>query len=235
MYLQNFADHYHACCLHSSAFFDAGVRSAWLTRGMSQLLSPFRILLERIVGRSRVYSVYGYDPAQGSGRRDDAIEVFNNASPPPAAVQVLLRRHAGILGAGLMRRRMVKHGAVLLSIVRGNDMLGYGWIQTWRPLLREFGWLAGTNARCLGPYWTHPQHRGKGVYGRLLLHSLAECRDRGWNDVYIWAEADNASSIRGIEKAGFRPLGRHRVTLGWFCLSCHHVPLSAPIDADSMR
>ncbi len=88
--------------------------------------SPFRIHNERIVGRSRVYCVYGYDPAQGSGRRDDAIEVFDNASPPSVTVRMLLRRNAGVLGAAWMRRRMVKYGAVLLVMVRGNGMESTG-------------------------------------------------------------------------------------------------------------
>ena len=109
-----------------------------------------------------------------------------------------------------MFRRLRRDLAVFVALVEAGEMVGTGWIQRWEPMRREFWWLA-EDAVALGPYWTHPAHRGRGVYGRLLARSLAECRQRGWNEVYIWAGRENASSIRGIEKAGFRSLGAHRV------------------------
>jgi L-amino acid N-acyltransferase YncA len=177
--------------------------------------------------------VYTTDAKQQPAQCSDDVVAYDQASPPPMAVRRSLRRCAGHLGAGLMLGRLRRHGAVLLCRIDGDVMLGYGWIQTWKPLRREFGWLAGAGAVCLGPYWTNPLHRGKGIYGGLLSHSLAECRRRGWRHVYIWAEAHNAASVRGIEKAGFRSLGRHRVTMRWFGLRCRHEPLTRETAADS--
>jgi L-amino acid N-acyltransferase YncA len=129
-------------------------------------------------------------------------------------------------------RRLRRHGAVLLLLRDRNDLAAYGWLQAWAPLRYEFWWLAD-DAICLGPYWTHPQQRGRGLYGRLLSHSVAECRRRFPRDlpIYIWAESSNAASIRGIEKAGFRSVGLHRVSIGAGGLIRRHESLSQPLDA----
>lgn len=170
-----------------------------------------RLLLERVVSCSRTYRVYTKTAAQRRGTRDDQVRIYDAASPPPATVRARYAACVGRLSAWLMFRRLRRHGAVMLALVGDDGLIAYGWIQTWKPLRRQLWWLAD-DAICLGPYWTHPDHRGRGIYGRLLDHSLDECDRRGFDEVYVWADHDNRSSLRAIEKAGFQPVGTYRVT-----------------------
>ena len=49
--------------------------------------------------------------------------------------------------------------------------------------------------------------RGKGIYPAALAHALRDLKARGARAAYIRVHRANTPSIRGIEKAGFSPLG----------------------------
>jgi len=185
------------------------------------LARTLRLICERIAVRRRTYCIYVATPEQPAHIGDERIEVFEHDRPPPADVRRLLGRYMGRLGAGLMLRRLRRVGGLLLIIVEGGDLLAYGWIQEWRAVRREFGWLAD-DGLCLGPYWTHPSARGQGVYRRMLARSLLECHRRYDKGLYIWARQSNAASLAGIEKAGFRPLGTYHVATYAFGLVRAH-------------
>lgn len=164
----------------------------------------------RFVAARRDYCVFTADGTLSVAGDTSAIQVFDREHPPPKELVRCYRERIGARGAWWMFRRLRRSEAVFLALREAGDLAGMGWVQSWKPLRREFWWLA-EDAVALGPYWTHPAWRGRGIYGRLLARSLAECRRRGWDEIYIWADKGNASSIRGIEKAGFRALGTHRV------------------------
>ena len=94
----------------------------------------------------------------------------------------------------------------------GRRVDAYGWIQDWSLFRRRYGAIAARGTM-LGFYWTSPAMRGRGLRGRLLAHSLAVCsKDR---PIVICVSPDNPASRRGIEKAGFAPLGEWEGTT-WF-------------------
>lgn len=186
--------------------------------------SIVRLLFERSVSRSRVYRVYRTGSSQGHGRRDDQVSVYDADSPPLPCVRSKYLHYVGRLRAAPTLWRLRHTRAVMLAMMDGGTMIGYGWLQAMHDLRREFWWLR-SHGTCLGPYWTHPEHRGRGIYGRLLAHSLFECHNRAWSDLFIWAEQSNRSSIRGIERAGFVPLGAHRVITRLFGLIRRHETL----------
>lgn len=171
-----------------------------------------RRIRERLFLRRREYRVFSADANQSIAGDTASVEVYDMEHPPPDQLRKMYRAQITVVGTWLMFHRLRKGDAVLLVLREQDTLIGFGWIQRWKPLRREFWWLAD-RAVGLGPYWTHPSHRGRGVYGRLLARSLDECRRRQWDEIYIWAARTNRSSIRGIEKAGFRPLGTHRVSL----------------------
>jgi predicted acetyltransferase len=53
----------------------------------------------------------------------------------------------------------------------------------------------------IGPCWTHPDFRGQGLYP-YLLRKIIDDNKNGVDQFYIFAEYNNASSHRGIVKAG---------------------------------
>jgi GNAT superfamily N-acetyltransferase len=62
---------------------------------------------------------------------------------------------------------------------------------------------------CVGIFdcFTMPSHRGKGIYTDTLIRLTGEIHSKGATAL-IAVDPDNIPSIRGIEKAGFRPLYR---------------------------
>lgn len=62
----------------------------------------------------------------------------------------------------------------------------------------------------IGPCFTFPQYRGQGIYPYMLKYIIEHlCIETGTqnNAIYMIVNSENASSIRGIEKAGFVPCG----------------------------
>lgn len=54
----------------------------------------------------------------------------------------------------------------------------------------------------IGPCYTYPEFRGKGIYPKVLTKI---CQKRGGDSIsfYMIVDENNLSSIKGIEKAGF--------------------------------
>jgi len=55
----------------------------------------------------------------------------------------------------------------------------------------------------IGPCYTYPDQRGKGIYPYVLLCICEELRKRGFNRALIDTKKSHTASIKGIEKAGF--------------------------------
>jgi RimJ/RimL family protein N-acetyltransferase len=58
---------------------------------------------------------------------------------------------------------------------------------------------------------TFPEFRGRGLYPAALHAIQAYLKKRGFHRCFICVKSDNAASIRGIEKAGFRRVGMTRL------------------------
>lgn len=72
--------------------------------------------------------------------------------------------------------------------------------------------LLGKTGPAIGDCVTHEQYRGRSIYpfviGKMAVDALAS----GVGEVFIVVGTDNVSSIRGIEKAGFKKLARIATT-----------------------
>jgi hypothetical protein len=97
----------------------------------------------------------------------------------------------------------------------GVTIQAYGWIQSWGPFKRRFR-VFGEDGWVLGPYWTAPECRRRGLYGRLLQHSLHLLPAD--TTALIYASPDNTASRRGITSAGFEPLGEWVISMWLGCL-----------------
>jgi RimJ/RimL family protein N-acetyltransferase len=65
----------------------------------------------------------------------------------------------------------------------------------------------GPNDLQIGDTWTHPDYRGKGLATFALRHLIRVGRNPGRTFWYV-VDEENASSIRVVEKTGFRKIGR---------------------------
>ncbi len=109
----------------------------------------------------------------------------------------------------LFYRLRLSH-AILLSVYKGTEIISYGWVQTWHPFKRKFGWMF-KEATMLGPYWTNNLYRGKGYYGQLLKQSI-QIADKSY-PLFIYTTPENISSQKGIEKLGFQNMGIYKINL----------------------
>lgn len=65
--------------------------------------------------------------------------------------------------------------------------------------------LIGKKGSTIGDCYTHPNYRGQSIYP-FVIHSIAKevLLDAKKTAVFMIVNQDNLSSIKGIEKAGFR-------------------------------
>ncbi|MBT8379750.1 MAG: hypothetical protein KJN64_11000 [Ignavibacteria bacterium] len=113
--------------------------------------------------------------------------------------------------------RIKSRQAFLLCLIEKNELVAYGYIQSWYAFNKKFGWLT-KNGTMLGPYWTSEKMRGKGIYGRLLNHSIAISKNL---PLVIYTNPQNLSSKRGIEKTGFNFVGIYRIRILFRILQWH--------------
>ena len=60
----------------------------------------------------------------------------------------------------------------------------------------------------IGPCWTREDHRGQGLYGKMLLHIARDViSNNKSSNVYVLVREANIESTRGIEKVNFMKIG----------------------------
>lgn len=194
----------------------AGQELDWFHVEMMNIWEGVKLVSGVAVRRKMTGVFYIYcGQRQGGGRKDKEVRCYDASHPLPLDILRQLKCATTWTGLCVMRRRLKRGHARLLCLLRGGRLCAYGWVQQWGPFRRRLGWLT-LDAVMLGPYWTAPSERGKGLYGRLLAHSIAVCPERDRKPLLIFARPGNWASLRGIEKAGFLRLGVYEVT-SWLC------------------
>lgn len=159
-------------------------------------------MLKRLIHQRRQCLFYAYDANQGAGTPDEHVEVYESWAAIPVDWRKTIVPSRWL---DPMYFRLCRGAAKLLCYSGdGRALDAYGWVQDWKPFRRMFHELA-SEGTMLGPFRTSPPARGRGIYGRLLGHSLSLCPTE--RPILIYTAPENIASQRGIEKAGFRPLG----------------------------
>ncbi|GAB4430119.1 MAG: hypothetical protein OHK0015_14830 [Chloroflexi bacterium OHK40] len=89
----------------------------------------------------------------------------------------------------------------------GSSSVAYGWVAEAEAEIGELqlAFTLPTGTRYLWDFATLPEWRGQGLYPRLLQAIMtAERASRFW----IAHAPENSPSAQGIQRAGFRPVGR---------------------------
>ncbi len=161
-------------------------------------------IFKKTIYEKKTLFLYEYDPVkQGDGQFDPEVKVFTEFNE----IQKPLRKK--ILPYPLINPlyyRIKHHKATLLIIHKETELCAFGWNQSCEFLLKNDYCDFAPDSLILGPYWTSPDYRGKGLYGRLLMHSLALIDKK--RHILISTRDDNFPSQRGIEKAGFKLIGK---------------------------
>jgi RimJ/RimL family protein N-acetyltransferase len=118
---------------------------------------------------------------------------------------------------------------------REGDLF-FGWMQG--PTVVSFGWVTlsdrqiGRSIVPAAPGWaflynfyTNPDFRGQGLYPQLLTAIVKSLTKIHRHVVIIDVNSRNKASLRGIEKAGFIPVGSTAWTTVLRLWTCSHSPL----------
>lgn len=91
----------------------------------------------------------------------------------------------------------------------------YGWVATREARIGELNlvFTLPPGQRYLWDFTTLPKFRGQGIYPRLL-QSILQYEQPGANRFWIIHAPENLPSSRGIERAGFEPVGQLSFRLG---------------------
>jgi len=169
-----------------------------------------RIILnfKKLIYDSEEYVMFKLDTVQSKNYQlDPEVKKFESIEGIPSSIRRLLNLFP--LVNPLYYRIKLKQ-AYLLCLIINSKIVSYGFIQSWKPFKRKFGWLYN-DGTMLGPYWTDENMRGQGYYGRLLKHSIGLSANK--LPLIIYTNPKNLSSKRGIEKAGFDFCGVYRISL----------------------
>jgi hypothetical protein len=93
------------------------------------------------------------------------------------------------------------------TVVQGQHILSDGWILAGRCS----SYPIGARDFVIGPIYTVPEARGRGLAHAGIVRGINFCLRRGGDWVYIDTTEDNAGSRRAIEKSGMEllPAGLH--------------------------
>jgi RimJ/RimL family protein N-acetyltransferase len=123
------------------------------------------------------------------------------ATPCPVPVQVERFDARALSGDPSIDRRLDGRRACFVARVDGR-IAHRSWLHDDTLLPSLFGYGA---APVIGDCATDPAFRGLHLYPHVLAHIVADVRARALADaVHVLVAPDNAPSIRGIERAGFR-------------------------------
>ncbi len=110
--------------------------------------------------------------------------------------------------AAVYRQRFAEGGEALIGSTSGEIVFS-AWVQRMAVRIDEIAWLWRLPDLSATVYdvATMPAWRGRGVYPEALRRCSGLLADEGVRYLWIYAEEDNAASLRGIEKALFEYRG----------------------------
>ncbi len=125
-----------------------------------------------------------------------------------AAIQEFMAAHGAFNASDV--DDFVSRGARCLGAFVGPRLVGYVWIHYdyYRFLFFDHQIVLGPGEAFVGPAFVAPEYRGSRIYPALLTQSFRELAKEGFRVAYGNVGVTNTASIRGIVRAGFRPVKR---------------------------
>ena len=136
---------------------------------------------------------------------DSDVRVF-----VPKIRQLLLSGEARSAKAAISRllfQRTSRGKAKIYYLNDGDELMHTSYVV---PKCSKFPFL-GTNDYEIGPCYTYPAHRGKGIYPKMLQW-ICNCVGNDDTVFYMIVDESNIASIKGIEKAGLKRCGTGEVS-----------------------
>lgn len=166
------------------------------------------------VGRSVAGSLKAFRRSQGVIRFLERPAEEPDASPPkdvivrqatPADAEAYARDIATDSPFTFVSR--LGDGTACYLALDGDRLVHATWVTTRAAWIGELGryFVPEPGSAYVYESFTSPDVRGRGIYPAVLRHIALATGDEGVRTLWIGVGSDNGSSIRAIEKAGFRP------------------------------
>jgi len=121
--------------------------------------------------------------------------------------RLFLRRHISALSLWRLLQWHRK-GAGWIFLAREQEPYAhYSFVTPPRRYRRIFPVISEPGALLIGPSFTEPAMRGRGLYRQTLAMITARLGEEGYGPFYVFASPTNVRSLRGIERAGFQRCG----------------------------
>lgn len=142
-----------------------------------------------------------------SGRRivGENAEAADISSFTPKMGELTLRGEKislKLLAVRLLFQIMTRGRARVFYVRRNGKLVHTSYVL---PRCAKFPFLTEGDYE-IGPCFTYPEFRGKGIYPAVLEHIRATCGNEN-TTFYMCVDENNGASIKGIEKAGFERSG----------------------------
>ena len=133
---------------------------------------------------------------------DLKIQIVGPGRPLTQAQMDFLRQHFPTLTLWRALRFYRRRQGWIFFAHSGGVLCHYTFVMPGRAYRRMFS-LIEPDAQMIGPCHTGDAFRGRGIFPRLLRYVVKALQEQGLGPFYVFAEASNTASIRGMEKAGF--------------------------------
>lgn len=111
----------------------------------------------------------------------------------------MLIKTLGVAGTIKGALKSVTRHRMFYGVTEGADVLHHGWV----TLGRCNQYHIEPSAAVVGPIWTSPQARGRGIATFALSHVIKELVGLNRRVIYIDTSCDNAPCLKVIDNCGF--------------------------------
>lgn len=165
-----------------------------------------------VFGNTQLQAWYRWPDTGPAAALDLEVKTYRAPGEIDRTAWMDLGRQMGKLSRLMFSLRMRRGVTRLLMLPAPDGVAAYGWLSD-MVVYRKYWSFAGPGWM-LGPYATRPDWQRRGLYMRLLRHSISLLRELDDRPLFIFALHDNGPSRRVIETAGFHPMGVFEVRLG---------------------
>lgn len=149
-----------------------------------------------------------------------SLEHHTCAAELPSAVHRVLFPN----GHSLLLHRMKRHLAQVVTLTLHDELIAYGWLQSWKPFRRLYRSIS-TSGTMIGPAWTSPGWRGRGFHSLMLSMRLNLATSSGRTLSFV--EIDNHASRKGLTRTGFTEVATvELVRVAYILRYCRNVSAS---------
>lgn len=147
---------------------------------------------------------------------DPEIQLYSRENPMPDHVADDMARMMGAWALRVFKWRTARGHSRVYVFPAERGAASYAWVSD-MCLYRKYFKIAGPGWM-LGPYATREDHRRKGLYARLLRHTLTHLAGIDNRVRWAFADVDNVVPRRAMEELGFEPLGVYETHTAFFRL-----------------